>query len=35
MNRGIVHSLLATLLLAAPLASGACSTGDAKGQGSS
>jgi membrane fusion protein, multidrug efflux system len=32
MNRGIVHSLLATLLLAAPLASGACSTGDAKGK---
>jgi membrane fusion protein (multidrug efflux system) len=32
MNRGIVHSLLASLLLAAPLASGACSAGDAKGK---
>jgi membrane fusion protein (multidrug efflux system) len=32
MNRGIVHSLLATLLLAAALTSGACSTGDAKGK---
>src|SRR5205809_2267940 len=30
MNRGIVQSLLAALLLAAPLASGACSSGDAK-----
>jgi membrane fusion protein (multidrug efflux system) len=32
MNRGIVHSLLATLLIAAPLAFGACSTGDAQGK---
>jgi membrane fusion protein, multidrug efflux system len=32
MNRGIVHSLLATLVLVAPLASGACSSGDAKGK---
>src|SRR5947209_19859024 len=32
MNRGIVQSLLAALLLAAPLASGACSSGDAKGK---
>jgi RND family efflux transporter MFP subunit len=30
MNRGTVHSLLAALLLAAPLASVACSSGDAK-----
>ena len=30
MNRGTVHSLLAALLLAAPLASAACSSGDAK-----
>jgi membrane fusion protein (multidrug efflux system) len=32
MNRGIVYSLAAALLIAAPLASGACSTGDAKGK---
>lgn len=32
MNRGIVHSLLATLLIAAPFALSACSTGDAKGK---
>ena len=32
MNRGIVQSLLATLLFAAPLASAACSSGDAKGK---
>src|SRR5216684_1054888 len=32
MNRGIVQSLLAALLVAAPLASGACSSGDAKGK---
>src|SRR5213594_83286 len=32
MNRGIVQSLLAALLLAAPLASGACSSGDASGK---
>ena len=35
MNRGIVQSLLAALLFAATLASGACSTGDAKGKGPS
>jgi membrane fusion protein (multidrug efflux system) len=33
MNRGTtIHTLLAALLLAAPLATGACSTGDAKGK---
>ena len=32
MNRGIVQSLIAALLVAAPLASGACSSGDAKGK---
>jgi membrane fusion protein (multidrug efflux system) len=32
MNRGIVQSLLAALLVVAPLASGACSSGDAKGK---
>src|SRR5439155_773204 len=32
MNRGIVQSLLAALLLAAPLAPGACSSGDASGK---
>jgi membrane fusion protein, multidrug efflux system len=32
MNRGIAHSLLAALLFAAPLASAACSSGDAKGK---
>jgi membrane fusion protein (multidrug efflux system) len=32
MNRGIVQSLAAALLVAAPLASGACSSGDAKGK---
>jgi RND family efflux transporter MFP subunit len=32
MNRGTVHTLVAALLFAAPLASGACSSGDAKGK---
>ena len=32
MNRGIVHSFIAALLLAAPMGFGACSTGDAKGK---
>jgi membrane fusion protein (multidrug efflux system) len=32
MNRGIVQSLMAGLLLVATLASGACSSGDAKGK---
>jgi len=32
MNRGTVHSRLAALLLTAPLAAGACSSGDAKGK---
>jgi membrane fusion protein (multidrug efflux system) len=32
MNRGIVQSLLSALLLAAALASGACSAGDARGK---
>src|SRR6185503_11567305 len=32
MNRGIVQSLVAALLVATPLASGACSSGDAKGK---
>src|ERR1019366_6592298 len=35
MNRGIAQSLLATLLLAAPLGFGACSTGNAKGKDAS
>jgi membrane fusion protein (multidrug efflux system) len=30
MNRGLTHSLVAALLAAAPLASGGCSSGDAK-----
>jgi membrane fusion protein (multidrug efflux system) len=32
MNRGTAHTLLAALLFAAPLAIGACSSGDAKGK---
>jgi membrane fusion protein (multidrug efflux system) len=32
MNRGIAHSFLAALIFAAPLASAACSSGDAKGK---
>ena len=32
MNRGIVQSLIAALFVAAPLASGGCSSGDAKGK---